>query len=65
VELGDPPLEILIAAPPEPTPPRYDVVPGVLVRTWRSDAIVANYVCRQAILLPGARLYVPWVERDH
>jgi hypothetical protein len=57
--------EILIAVPPEPFTPRYDVVPGVLVRTWRGQDAASLYQCRQAVLLPGARVYVPWVERGY
>lgn len=56
-------LEILIAVPPEPLYPRYDVVPGLLVRTWRSEDVMSNYVCRQAILLQGARVWLPHIER--
>jgi hypothetical protein len=57
------PLELLLAVPPEPTPPDYEIVPGALVRTWRANDSMGAPVCRQALLMAEARGYVPWVVK--
>jgi hypothetical protein len=57
------PLELLLAVPPEPTPPDYKVVPGALVRTWRDGDQIGSPVCRQALLMAEARLYLAGIAK--